>query len=155
MDLRSQVGRLVNVGDQIGEVVNTEKLHIAATMSQNESAWLFDTGEGFGATLRPVSRPGVVVPCSDIRAIDTGQARLPHAGLGVAGGGTIRPAAQARSGLETKDPQFFVYMNYDPSTSWRGVPGERVYLRFRLSSKPLAVQWVDRLHKMIQGRVQL
>ncbi|HED53532.1 MAG TPA: HlyD family efflux transporter periplasmic adaptor subunit [Phycisphaerales bacterium] len=154
-DLRSQIGRLVNVGDQIGDVVDTGNLHIAATLAQNESAWLFDTGEGYRVSLRPVSRPEVVVPCSDIRAIDAGQARLPHAGLGIAGGGTIRPLSTDRTGLETKDPQFLVYMNYDPSDDWRGVPGERVYLRFRLSSKPLAVQWVDRLHKMIQGRVQL
>ena len=43
----------------------------------------------------------------------------------------------------------------DGTTYWTGAPGERVRLRFTLPPKPLLVQWADRLHKMIQGKVVL
>ena len=82
-------------------------------------------------------------------------AYLPHASLGFAGGGTIRTKQDDSSGLQAETAQFIVYVEPIANEDWHGVPGERVHLRFRLSAKPLAVQWVDRLHKLIQGRVQL
>ncbi len=151
-DLIGQMGRL---GENLGEVVDIENVHIAAAMTQLEAAWLFDEDESPRVVLRPVSMPSVEVRGGQIRAIDAGQAYLPHASLGYAGGGSIRMSADDQTGLQSETAQFIVYVGLKESDEWSGVPGERVHLRFRLSRKPLAVQWVDRLHKMIQGRVQL
>lgn len=149
------IGQMASLGENLGEVVDTGNVRIAAAMTQLEAAWLFDEGERPRVAMRPLSRPSVVVRGEGIRAIDAGQAYLPHASLGFAGGGTIRTQSDDRSGLRTETDQFIVYVDPAPSDEWAGVPGERVHLRFRLTRKPLAVQWVDRLHKLIQGRVQL
>ena len=149
------IGQMAGLGENLGEVVDTEHVRIAAAMTQLEAAWLFDQNESPRVAMRPVSMPSVEVRGSDIRAIDAGQAYLPHASLGYAGGGTIKTSAEDRTGLKAETAQFIVYVSPDEDERWSGVPGERVHLRFRLSHKPLAVQWVDRLHKMIQGRVQL
>lgn len=124
-------------------------------MNQHEAAWLFDEEEKPRVTMRPVSMPGVVIGGTKLLAIDAGQAYLPHASLGFAGGGTIRTDRQDQTGLHTETAQFIVYIEPEKNDEWSGVPGERVHLRFRLGAKPLAVQWIDRLHKLIQGRVQL
>lgn len=154
-DPHELIGQMASIGQVLGEVVDTQNVRIAAAMTQLEAAWLFDEGEKPRVAMRPVSRPGLVVKGDEIRAIDAGQLYLPHASLGFAGGGTIRTKQDDRTGLQAETAQFIVYVEPEMNDEWRGVPGERVHLRFRLSAKPLAVQWVDRLHKLIQGRVQL
>ena len=154
-DPHELIGQMASIGQVLGEVVDIDNVRIAAAMTQLEAAWLFDELEKPRVAMRPLSMPGVVVKGSQLRAIDSGQAYLPHASLGFAGGGTIRTSRDDQSGLKAETAQFIVYVEPEESAYWQGVPGERVHLRFRLSAKPLAVQWVDRLHKLIQGRVQL
>ncbi|MBN4082693.1 hypothetical protein JYS44_00495 [Phycisphaeraceae bacterium AH-315-B13] len=149
------LGQMASAGEVLGEVVDTDNVRIAASMNQHEAAWLFDEEEKPRVTMRPVSMPGVVIGGTKLLAIDAGQAYLPHASLGFAGGGTIRTDRQDQTGLHTETAQFIVYIEPEKNDEWSGVPGERVHLRFRLGAKPLAVQWIDRLHKLIQGRVQL
>lgn len=154
-ELTGLVGSLVRAGDGIGEVVDTERVRVAASLSQLESAWLFDEDERFSVAIRPVSLPGVVVRGENTTAIDAGQVALPHAGLSVAGGGTIALDRRDESGRLADTPQFVVYVEPTASDRWTPTLGERVHLRFRLSAKPLLTQWADRLHKLIQGRVDL
>lgn len=154
-DPHDTIGQMASIGENLGEVVDTENVRIAAAMTQLEAAWLFDEAEKPRVAMRPISRPSVVVRGEGIRAIDAGQAYLPHASLGFSGGGSIRTQSNDQTGLKAETDQFIVYVDPVAHEDWHGVPGERVHLRFRLSRKPLAVQWVDRLHKLIQGRVQL
>lgn len=149
------VGRLAQAGQTLGVVMDTDDVRVTAALPQLESAWLFDEAESPRVAMRPVSRPEVVVRGAGMRAIDAGQAQLPHAGLGFAGGGSVRTQQSDETGLRTEDPQFIVHIEPAADSAWHGVPGERVHLRFRLSPKPLAVQWADRLRKLVQGRVQL
>ena len=60
---------------------------------------------------------------------------------------------QDRAGLKSKRPLFTAY--FTPETHFEGQPGERVNLRFTLQRKALLAQWIDRLEKMVQGRVKL
>ena len=154
-ELAGLVGGLVSAGDGLGEIVDVDGVRVAASLSQLESAWLFDADEPYRVAIRPVSLPGVVVRGDNPVAVDAGQMVLPHAGLGVSGGGTIALDQQDRSGRMADKPQFVVYVQPAPSDRWTPTPGERVHLRFRLSAKPLLAQWADRLHKLVQGRVQL
>lgn len=154
-EMAGLVGALVSEGDALGEIVDVENVRVAASLPQLESAWLFDEDEPYRVVIRPASLPSVVVRGENAVAIDAGQQILPHAGLGVAGGGTIALNAQDQSGRMTDTPQFVVYVEPTASDRWVPTPGERVHLRFRLSAKPLIAQWADRLHKLVQGRVQL
>ncbi|MEL6797492.1 MAG: hypothetical protein AAFO89_11810, partial [Planctomycetota bacterium] len=154
-ELGGMIGGLVSEGDSLGEIVNIDDVRVAASLPQLESAWLFDDDEPYRVAIRPVSLPSVVVRGENAVAIDAGQQILPHAGLGAAGGGTVAVDQQDRSGRLTQRAQFVVYVEPEASDRWVPTPGERVHLRFRLSSKPLMAQWADRLHKLIQGRVQL
>jgi hypothetical protein len=43
----------------------------------------------------------------------------------------------------------------DDAIAWLGAPGERVHLRFTLPRKPLLSQWLLRLHRLVQGRVDI
>ncbi|MEM9166756.1 MAG: PqqD family peptide modification chaperone [Planctomycetota bacterium] len=149
------VGSAVAEGTVLGEVIDLEGVRVSASMDQLESAWLFDTTEPYTVRLRPVSDPGTEVAGVSSEAIDGGQFMLPHAGLGVAGGGRIATDVRRGNGRITERPRFTVYVDPAPSERWRPTPGERVHLRFDLSRKPLMVQWVDRLHKLVQGRIRL
>lgn len=154
-EITGMIGGLVSEGDALGEIVDLDEVRVAASLPQVESAWLFDAGEPYRVAIRPVSLPGVVVRGENAVAVDAGQQILPHAGLGVSGGGTIALDQQDRTGRLTERAQFVVYVEPVASDRWVPTPGERVHLRFRLSAKPLIAQWADRLHKLIQGRVQL
>ncbi len=154
-ELAGLAGSLVREGDALGEIVDVEGVRVTASLPQLESAWLFDEAEPYRVAIRPVSLPGVVVRGENAVAVDAGQLVLPHAGLGVSGGGTIALDQQDQSGRLADTPQFVVYVEPAASDRWVPTPGERVHLRFRLSAKPLLAQWADRLHKMVQGRVQL
>ena len=156
------LGKYAEPGTAICEVVDPSQLRIAAALGQSEAAWHFQLGsDNYTAQARLVSEPAHSVDAIPTRVIDSGQTQLPHAALGFAGGGQIDPAAAARSGLQAKQAQFVMYLapqldtSDDGTTYWTGAPGERVRLRFTLPPKPLLVQWADRLHKMIQGKVVL
>ena len=154
-DLSSLLGSAVMEGDPLGEVIDLDDIRVAAALDQLDSAWLFDSSEPFGVRLKPVSHPSLEVRGGETSAIDAGQQVLPHAGLGFAGGGTIATDPQRGQGRLAETPQFIVYIEPEPASVWTPTPGERVHLRFDLTPKPLLVQWVDRLHKMAQGRVRL
>lgn len=154
-DLADRIGASVAEGDGLGEVIEVASLRVAAALSQLESAWLFDASESFGVRLKPISRPTLELAGIETRAVDAGQQVLPHAGLGFEGGGTIATDTRQGQGRLTDTPMFIVRVTPEPTERWTPTPGERVHLRFDLKPKPLLVQWVDRLHKLAQGRVKL
>jgi putative peptide zinc metalloprotease protein len=154
-DLADRIGAVISEGAALGEIVDVSRVRVAATVAQTEAAWLFDPDERFGVRIRPVSLPGVEVGGGAALAVGAGQRVLPHAGLGAAGGGTIAVMPDDETGRVSSTPQFVVYIQPEPSPRWTPTPGERVHLRYRLKPKPLLAQWVDRLHKLVQGRVQL
>jgi len=83
---------------------------------------------------------------------------LPHAALGFVGGGQIETMQEDQQGRSTKKPVFTVYVEPaegEVEGAALGLPGERVYLRFTLPSRPLLGQVVDRLQKALQGKVNL
>jgi hypothetical protein len=98
-----------------------------------------------------VCEPDRLFDGREVRIVPAGQWRLPHPALGSKGGGTIETDPQDKTGLATKTPQFMVYAKADGL----GSPGERVSLRFTLPGRPLGAQWLDRLRRLIQGRINI
>lgn len=151
------VGAFAKRGQGLCEVVDTSQIRIAATMSTASAAPLIELGKGrFEVELRLVSDTDTVLHGGDVRLIEVGQERLPHAALGYLGGGDVATEVGDQSGVVAKSKQFIAYiMPKDGEDQWTAAPGQRVWLRFNLPSKPLLSQWIDRLHKLVQGRVKL
>jgi putative peptide zinc metalloprotease protein len=158
VDPAAVVGAMVQRGQAICDVVDTKRVRIVAPLTTAQAAPLIELGgERFSVRIRPVSDPYSVMKGQHTSVVPAGQYRVPHAALTAPGGGTIEVDAQDQSGLKAKHAQFFaripdVRRGDEP---WVGVPGERVKLRFSLPRKPLLSQWIDRLQKMIQGRVNI
>lgn len=153
------VGAYVRRGDAVCEVVDTKRVRIAATMGQ-EASWLFDkNAEPYIVKFRLVSDVDTVFEGTNVREPAAGRKELVSAAMSFAGGGQVETEPDDRSGMIGKRPTFTVYI--DPvegpggERPWEGAVGQRVKVRFTLPSKPLAMQWADRLARAIQGRVNL
>ncbi|MCC6677130.1 MAG: PqqD family peptide modification chaperone [Phycisphaerales bacterium] len=157
-DPATLVGAFLKEGSPVCEIVDLDNLRVTATLSQTEASWLFQLSrDQYDVKMRLVSDVDTVRPGGPVRVIDAGQKDLPHAALGFAGGGTIETDPQDKSGRHSKRHQFKVYIEpaEGEARAWPGAPGERVTLRFHLPRRPLMEQWVDRLQKLIQGRVNI
>lgn len=154
------VGAYLRRGEPICEIVDTGNIRIVASLPTALAAPLNELGpDGYRAELRTRSNIGDVFRGQGITLIEGGHRFLPHRALGYSGGGDIQTDAQDRHGLLSKDRRFTLYVErFDrdgQDTTTIGLPGERVSLRFTLPDKPLLVQWADRLHKLIQGRINV
>lgn len=153
------VGAFVHRGDAVCEVVDPADLRIAASLTTAQAAPLFELPrDAYSVEMRLVSTPGELREGGAV-TVTPGQRRLAHGALSAAGGGVLETEQDDRTGLFAKRPQFTAYIDTVPAAAggraWAGAPGERVVLRFELPSKPLLVQWIDRLQKMIQGRADI
>jgi putative peptide zinc metalloprotease protein len=171
-DPARMLGGYVRRGEAVCEVVNPGTIRIAAVVGQSDADWLFDRptlvpeqGAGTPATgdftvearlvARALDRP---IAGGVVRVL-TGRPELPSAALGFAGGGKVETDPRDRTGTTAKRPTFTVFVAPAPIDGQAagpiGSPGERVKLRFTLPSKPLMAQWLDRLNKTIQGRINV
>lgn len=151
-DPQSLPGAYVHRGQILCLVVDPDRTRIAATLTTIQAAPLMDHAADLRKVeIRRFSDPYDAIPGRGVRVEDAGQRVIRHAALGAKGGGTVELDPQDRSGLSTKNYQFTVYVDADGL----GPPGERVRLRFTLPPRPLLEQWIDRLQRMIQGRVNI
>lgn len=153
------VGRWVEQGTAACQVIDPGDLRIVALLDQQEAAWPTALGtEEFRSEVRLLSRVQDALP-AEIERIVALQRELPHASFSAQGGGQIETSQEGQqSGMLAKDPQLKVYLRLSDAAAgddWIGLPGERAKLRFTLPDKPLLVQWLDRLHKLVQGKVNI
>lgn len=159
-DPASFVGSYVKEGKQICEFVDPAALRVAASLTQTEASWLFELPhDQYSVEMRTLSEIDRFIHGTNVRVVDSGQRQLRHPALAYAGGGTIETEQQTdqRTAPQAKQHLWWVYVDAADARDLtaRSAPGERVRLRFTLPSKPLLTQWVDRLQKMIQGRVTI
>ena len=153
-DPSSLVGSFVTRGQTLGEIVDTQHVRVVAIMSQTEADWINELPrDRYTVELRRVTDAGTVHNGGSVRVIPAGQHQLPHGALGYAGGGNIETDKRDRTGMYARRNQFVIHIDLPPDTPT--MPGERIKLRFSLPKKPLLFQWLDRLHKLVQGRVNL
>jgi putative peptide zinc metalloprotease protein len=157
-DPDAMVGAYVREGQAMCELVDDTSLRIVASLGQRENSWAISAQRGdldLTARARFLSRAHVSVPCEVEEVIEAGQRTLAHGALAYGGGGTIQTQSDDRTGRQASTKQFEVLLAAEQGAGWRGSPGERVALRFTLPARPLALQWADRLHKLVQSRVKL
>jgi putative peptide zinc metalloprotease protein len=158
VDPGSVVGAFAKRGQMLCEIVDTGHVRVTAPLSTAQASPLIELPrERYSVQVRPYSQPERLVKGSGVTIVPAGQKVLPHPALGYSGGGTIETEGQDRTGLVAKTPQFIVRVAGldDGGAEWLGNPGERVKLRFALPSRPLLGQWLDRVERLLQGRVQL
>ncbi len=153
------VGAFVKEGQQVCDVVDDrpEHLRVTAGLAQTEVLWLNELpASSFQVELRRYADPWRVVPARASKVPQAGIYELEHPALGLLGGGSVESDPRDRSGRLAKRPTFQVECAVRPE-DWPSAPrpGERVKVRFTLPNRPLAVQWVDRLHKLILGRARV
>lgn len=152
-------GIYVRRGQAICEVLDASSTRVTATLTTAEAAALIRLpSDEYRVQLRPVSNPYLVLDGGEIEILHSGRKELPHPALGAGGGGTVALDAEDRSGMRTRESQFAVRITGIETTQamgWLGAPGERVHMRFSLPKKPLLSQWTDRLHRLVQGRLDI
>ncbi len=161
--LERLVGAYVQRGQAICEIVNTDQVRVTASLSTAQALPINEMEEaGVNVTmeLRAMSNIAEIVRGGRYELIKGGHKYLPHAALGFSGGGTIETDPRDREGTLSRDTRFTLYVHSFTTPDGTdapdiGLPGERVSLRFTLPDKPLMVQWIDRLHKLIQGRINV
>lgn len=152
------VGAFVREGQGLCEIIDDSKVRVIASLSQRENSWAVQAAQGalpVTAQVRFYSAVPRAVDADVLELIEAGQSTLVHPSLGYGGGGGIATAPDDRSGLRAASKQFEMRLAPEAIGGWSGAPGERVAVRFTLPSKPLGVQWLDRLGKLLQGRVTL
>lgn len=157
---RQLIGAFVRRGDPLCELVDTTRVRVAATLGQGDGAWFHELSrDQYRVQMRTAADVHRVVEGGRVWSTEAAGRLLPHAALGFDGGGHIETMPDDRQGRSAKKPVFTVYVEpaIDESGATRpiGLPGERVYLRFTLPSKSLVGQIIDRVHKAVQGRVNL
>ncbi|MBL8757527.1 MAG: PqqD family peptide modification chaperone [Phycisphaerae bacterium] len=159
-DPQLAVGAFVRRGEPLCQVVDLSRLRVAATLRQGEGAWFNELRrDDYAVAMRFASRIPTIVAGGRVWSPQAAQLNLPHPALGPRGGGDIEIDPEDRDGRIARRGIFTVYVEPEPNpdapTEPIGLPGERVWLRFTLPSKPILAQVVDRLQKLIQGRVNL
>jgi putative peptide zinc metalloprotease protein len=166
-ELDSYIGRFVREGQGAAAVVELDQLRATATLTQQE-AWIYELpADRYSVELRRASDPSVVIPAKFERTSEAGDRELPHPSLGYGGGGAFETESRDQTGMVAKSPVLKAYFTSaipseqgGPSRFALGEgegarPGERVYFRFTLPSKPWLFQWVDEIRKKLQGRARL
>jgi putative peptide zinc metalloprotease protein len=154
-DPQLAVGAFVKRGDPLCKVVDDRRLRVTATLLQGEGAWFNEVPrEQYAIRMRYASDIPTIVEGGNARSPSAALHELPHPSLTPRGGGTIEADPQDQHGRLARRATFNVYI--DPISDMPvGKPGEHVWIRFTLPSKSLAAQVIDRVQKMLQGRVNL
>lgn len=162
-DLSQLVGRLVNKGDMLCEVVEPRDVRVTALLSQQQADWVSSLSpERFETEVRRASRVHETIPVVMTRSPAAARRELPHEALGYQGGGTVETqAGKMQAGERVASRPLFnahfaarIPENGDSPRSL-GMPGERVYVRFSLPARPLLSQWMDRVRQTVQGRAKV
>jgi putative peptide zinc metalloprotease protein len=153
------IGAFVRRGEPLCGLVDPARVRVAATLPQGEGAWFYQLKrDEYTVRMLTATEPLREVPGLAVTAPQAAQTEVPHAALLFAGGGQIEPDQQDRNGRTAKRPQITLYVEpglREGDGSIIGKPGERVRLLFTLPSKPIVSQVIDRVQKVLQGRVNL
>ncbi len=156
-DPASHLGAFVREGQGACEVVDAspDALRVTASLTQTEVLWLNELNpEQYTVGARRVADAREDLPMAPTRIPQAGLRRMAHEALGFKGEGSVETDLSDAAGTTAKRPVFNAEFRF-LSGAVEAHPGERVALRFTLPSKPLLAQWVDRLNKLIIGRVRV
>ncbi|MCH8474690.1 MAG: M50 family metallopeptidase [Opitutales bacterium] len=148
-----QLGRRVNRGMILGEVVSEGSWHFFAVVGQRNANLLFEEGLR-NPRIRFYGSSGNEVIPESVHIVPGQQERLPSPALGWASQGPIEVREDDGQGVRAVEPFFLVRMDLEGE----GAPlhhGRTGRVRFQVNPEPYLHQWYRKLRQMVQDRFQL
>jgi len=153
-DIEKTKGTYLRRGEQIGIVANLNEVRIRATAGQELAALLVEQAYE-QLEIRVKGRPDVMLTGRIEKIFPAGLEVLPSEALGYAVGGTMATVSQDPSGKKAAEMFFEVRIRPNPDSSVRLLSGQRVIVRIRMPSRPLAAQWWRSARQLFQRRFHI
>jgi putative peptide zinc metalloprotease protein len=143
-------GRYLVKGELIGYVISPQRLIIRAIIPQSEIGLL--RKKVSQVEIRFAERLNETVIANIIRETPAGSKTLPSRALGATGGGSIAVNMSDSAGLTASEEVFIVDLAVSERINVAGI-GERVFIRFKHGTEPLAIQWLRRGRQLVLSRL--
>ncbi|MDP6152576.1 MAG: hypothetical protein QF785_04300 [Phycisphaeraceae bacterium] len=148
-------GMFVRRGQQIGMIASVDDLIIRAIADQADGPQIErEMPAGSEVTVRVQGRPDIEFSGTIRKVSQAGQEQLPSAALGYLAGGEVLVSTDDPQGRKAAEPFFEVHIDPDQADlkQYELMSGQRVVVRFKMPRKPLIVQWVRDISRMVQQR---
>ena len=144
-------------GKPVGIVANLSRMRIRAVVGQNIAPALIDeageiTKQAVPVDIRVKNRPDLEFRGKVVSYWQAGTKKLPSAALGFQAGGSVQTDMDDTKGTKAVERQFEFDIVPNPDTDVRLLSGQRVIVRFTLRSRPLVMQWYQKLRQLIMKR---
>lgn len=153
-DVERAIGMYLSRGERVGYIANLDDVHIRATAKQKTAALLIEQAYE-DVEIRVKGCPAKLVAGKLEKIFPAGQEILPSQALGYAVGGSMPTQARDPRGIRAAEMFFEVRIKPEASESVKLMTGQRVIVRLRTKSKPLAVQWWRSLRQLFQRRFRI
>jgi putative peptide zinc metalloprotease protein len=114
-----------------------------------------ELGEGAAASVRPRGRPDLGFDGVIERIVSGGQAQLPAASLGTAGGGALATNPRDPQGLRPDERFFEVRVRPRDGAAPALLTGQRAVVRFALAPRPALAQLWTAARQLVQRRLRI
>ncbi len=146
-ELHNLQDKHLQLGEELFTIEDLSKLTVRAMLPKDDEALILKEPEHNAqvrlASMRHTDLAGVVVD-----RLPTAQSDAPGA-LTYAGGGDIAGDPSDKNGTKLLQPQFELWVDVEnPELTY--IPGQRAWVRFTLTNRPLAWQWGRRIGQLIQ-----
>jgi putative peptide zinc metalloprotease protein len=153
-DIEKIKGTYLRRGQQIGFVADLDETIIRATAGQEVAAMLLEQAYK-QVEIRVKGRPASMLTGQIEKISPAGQEVLPSEALGYAVGGTMPTVSQDPRETRSAEMFFEIRIRPEPNSTVRLLTGQRVVVRTRMPSKPIAVQLWRSLRQLFQRRFHI
>jgi putative peptide zinc metalloprotease protein len=161
-ELRFMPGKFVTRGEELLRVETNDKLIVRASVEQREVALLsmmpkrtqgelelYDLRKK--PELRFAGDVQTTVYGGHVQLINSAQQQLPHAAMGMHGGGAVATDQRDPEGRRAETPQFEMRVDL-PARDTEFVAGQRAWVRLTVGKKPLAWQGYVKFLQLIETK---
>ena len=147
-------GTYLRRGQQIGVVAGLDDMIIRATAGQQVAAMLIEQAYKH-VEIRARGHPAPLFTGEIEEIFPAGQDLLPSEALGYAVGGSVPTVSQDPRDTRSAERFFEIRIKPDSDNPVPLLAGQRVVVRCRMPSKPLAAQWWRSLRQLFQRRFRI
>jgi putative peptide zinc metalloprotease protein len=146
------VGRFVRKGQQIGHIIERDKMTVRTVISQQDIELV--RGGGRDVEVRLIERRSRVDRAKVTRIVPAASDQLPSPALGSQGGGQLALDPSDKEGRKVVQRFFQVDVEL-PADERRVHVGGRAYIRFDLGWEPIGYQWYRNARQLFLSRLNV
>jgi len=146
------IGRFVRKGQQIGHIVERDKMTVRTVISQQDIDLV--RGGGADVEVRLIERRERVDHAKVTRIVPAASDQLPSPALGSQGGGQLALDPTDKEGRKVVQRFFQVDVQL-PADQRRVHVGGRAYIRFDLGWQPIGYQWYRNARQLFLSRLNV